>query len=142
MENRTMPLNQMQPFIEAAFLLDTDLLNYYDKGEKVTTTQDCCDNILLKIANNYPEASCMGVYEDGAPIGYFVYLPGLLISFGLNKKYRNSIYLKEFWETIKESLGNEFDCLLYSYNTRAINWLKKCGMEITLENVTALTTKS
>jgi len=138
----THDISEMQPFVEAAFLLDTDLLNYYDKGENVTSTQQACDNVMAKIKHNYPDAKCIGFYDNYNPVGYYVYMPELLISFGLNKNFRNSLYLDEFWKSIKQSLGDKFDCLLYSYNTRAINWLKKCGMVTTIENITVLTTKS
>jgi len=128
----------MQPFVEAAFLLDTELLNYYDKGEKITSTQQACDNVMLKLNTNYADQNYVGVYDKGVPVGYFAYMLGVLISFGLNKNYRNSIYLKEFWKMIKGAIGTDFTCILYSYNTRGLEWLKKCGMEVQLDNVTVL----
>lgn len=132
-------LQEMQPFVEAAFLLDTELLKYYDKGEKITRLEDIPGNILKKIEKHYPDAICVGLLLNDTPVGYFVYQFINLISFGLDKNYRNSTYLKEFWEIIKATVGNDFSCVLYDYNTRAIQWLEKCGMEVTLKNVTVLT---
>ncbi len=44
--------------------------------------------------------------------------------------HRTKETLAEFWNKIREVLTDKFACILYRNNTRAINWLQKCGMEI------------
>lgn len=137
-------LQMLRPFIDAAFAGDEEIVFYYDKGEPVKTIEDVCENIQEKIRVNYPEAKWDGLWwQAGNRIGYVVYendqtTTSLLISFGVNKKYRTPEILKNVWEHIKGLCGEHFSCVLYSYNRRGIAWLEKCGMKKLVENVTIL----
>lgn len=134
------PINKddLWEYVEAAFDSDTEILNCYDKSQPVKTIDDVCRSIVYKIRNSFGESKMRGVLMNGKKVGYYVYSEDLLISFGLNREYRNRIVLPELWEIIKSELGDIFQCLLYSYNVRAIDWLKKCGMEVMFENVSLL----
>jgi len=52
----------------------------------------------------------------------------ILYSFGIHPERRTKENLLEFWKEIRKR-HNNFTCYLYSNNTRAIDWLKKCGMK-------------
>src|ERR1700694_3156625 len=98
-------------YIYCAFDNDIELLMYYDRGASVKTIDDACINVYEKVKHTYPDSICIGVRKDGKKAGYFVYSPGLLISFGLNKKYRDKEGLSEFWGLIVDAIGTEFGCV-------------------------------
>ena len=52
----------------------------------------------------------------------------ILYSFGIHPDRRTKDNLIDFWREIRKRHDN-FNCYLYSNNTRAIDWLKKCGMK-------------
>lgn len=52
----------------------------------------------------------------------------VLYSFGLHSERRTKENLIDFWREIRKR-HDSFTCYLYSNNTRAIDWLKKCGMK-------------
>lgn len=130
--------NELSEYVESALEGDKDILKYYDRSQHIENIQDAIENVLWKIKEGYEAASKVGVEINGERVGYFVHEGNMLISFGLNKEYRNKEYLKDFWELIKEEIKEDIHCLLYSYNTRAIEWLKKCGAVTLFENVTVL----
>jgi len=51
-----------------------------------------------------------------------------LYSFGLHPDKRTKENLIRFWNAITQGKDG-FTCYLYSNNTRAIDWLKRCGMK-------------
>ena len=51
----------------------------------------------------------------------------VLYSFGLHPDKRTKENLMRFWNSITQGKDG-FTCYLYSNNTRAIDWLKRCGM--------------
>lgn len=131
-------IDQLKEYIDAAFFKDEELLHYYDKGENIQTLADACENVYEKIKQNYPEAILYGITIKGLPAGYFAYCGSLLVSFGLDINCRTKDNLIDFWDNIKSTLGNNFQSILYSYNDRAIGFLKKSGMNIIFDNVTIL----
>ncbi len=138
MERKQLNIDQLKEYIDAAFREDTDLLRYYDKGESIDTLEDACINVFEKIKRNYPDAILYGIHITGRPIGYFAYCNTLLVSFGIAVNERTKDNLIEFWNNITDVLGKGFQSILYSYNDRAIGFLKKCGMDIVFDNVTIL----
>jgi ribosomal protein S18 acetylase RimI-like enzyme len=52
----------------------------------------------------------------------------ILYSFGIHPDRRTKENLIDFWREIRKR-HDSFTCYLYSNNTRAIDWLKKCGMK-------------
>ncbi len=131
-------INELREYVDAALDGDDDILFYYDKKEKVKTIAEACENVVNKISVVYEGSELRGIKINGSKVGYFVYSDELLISFGLNKCYRNKAILSDMWDKIKAELGDTFQCLLYSYNVRAVNYLKKSGMEVLFDNVTVL----
>jgi hypothetical protein len=138
MKKAIINIDQLKEYIDAAFYKDDELLRYYDKGECITTLGDACVNVFQKIKVNYPEANLIGITIKGLPVGYFAYCGSLLISFGLDVNSRTKDNLIDFWDNIKSTIGSNFQSILYSYNDRAISFLKRCGMDIIFDSVTIL----
>ena len=129
---------ELPAYVEEAFKEDYDLVDYYDKNVNVKNVDDCIANVIEKINQCYPDADIYGVEEYGCKIGYFVCDNDLLISFGININYRDKDTLEVFWAFIKNTIGQTFQCVLYSHNKRGINFLQKGGMKILFENITIL----
>ena len=119
---------QLPEAIKVSFEKDKDIYDLYDPNVKVENIEDIVKDIYKKLGEN--ELYYKGVYEKGRLVGYFAYNAQrqILISFALNVEYRQRKYLKEFYSLIKREIG-KFDCYLYMRNIRAINWLKKMGMQ-------------
>ena len=63
------------------------------------------------------------------PIGYIVVFEGCLYSFAIAKEYRiKPGVLRAWWALVILILNNEFVCMLYKNNTRAIRFLRRMGM--------------
>lgn len=139
MEVKNINIEQFTEYVYNAFIDDTELLEFYDRSAKVSTTEEAIDNVCHKIKTAYPEANIYGVEIDNTKVGYFVKKDELLISFGMSIRHRNNITLKVFGDEIKSKMGNKFNAMLYSHNTRALNFLKKCGMQILFDHITVLT---
>ena len=78
---------------------------------------------------------------DNEIVGYVFYQNNLLVSFGVNKKHRTADKLSRIFEIIKSKFNGDFESYMWTRNSRAINWLKKCGMqevESKISNVTKL----
>ncbi len=138
MDIKNINIDQFQEYVYNAFFDDEEIIEFYDRSANVKTTQEAIDNVCFKIKTAYPDAEIVGVEIKGCKEGYFVYKDNLLISFGMNLKYRNKETLFEFWEAIKRRMGNNFHSMLYSHNLRAINWLQKSGMKILFDHITIL----
>lgn len=128
----------IKKYIDIAYAGDTEILDYFDPSFPVSSVEEVCDNIYQKLLVNYPEANFEPLAYGGVDIGYFVWLPELLISFGINKSYRNKIVLEGVWHKMTASIGESFSISLFDHNTRAIKWLKRCGMKVFAEHVTIL----
>lgn len=131
-------IDELISYVSAALDGDDDIVFYYDKKQKVKTIEEACDNIVWKIKTSYPFSEMRGIKINGSKVGYFVYVGELLISFSLNKNYRNKVILCDMWDHMTKELGGDFQCLLYSYNIRAIDFLKRNGMKVVFENTTLL----
>jgi hypothetical protein len=69
------------------------------------------------------------VEVEGNIAGFVYYVDSVLISFGINKKYRNQKTLSLLFDNIKTWLNGDFVTFMWQRNNRAVEWLKKCGME-------------
>jgi hypothetical protein len=128
----------IKSYIDIAFEGDEDIVKYFDPANPVTSVQQACDTIYEKLLVNFPEANFERLIYDGNDIGYFVWMPELLISFGVNKNYRKKEPLAYVWSKIKRCLGDEFSISLFDNNIRAIEYLKRQGMKVFAEHLTIL----
>jgi hypothetical protein len=138
MVSKKINIEEFRPYIDVAFNKDYELIDLYDKSVDVKSIEEICENVFYKISSLIKPCELRGVLVKENPIGYFAFETGSLISFGVNKQHRYKEHLSEFWELIKHELGGTFTTCLFSYNIRAINWLKKCNMNILFDNLTVL----
>ncbi len=126
---------ELKKYVGIAYEGDTALLEKYHVGK--FTHEQAVESTMSMIEivdkNCEMEDEIMNHYKvelDGEAIGYVCTVPKYLYSFGINKKYRSKEILIEWWQRIKEVLGQTFITKLYPNNNRAINFCKKQGMEI------------
>lgn len=112
--------------VRQAFEGDEDIFKFFDPTAKVKTYDDVVANVVDKMFEYAIEYDVRFVSIDRGYV--FTAGPSILVSFGLAPERRNKEGLSELWGSIKESLTSPFYCSLWAKNTRAIEWLKKCGM--------------
>lgn len=111
---------------------DIELFEKYhvEKGDAESLAIKTMD--MIETASQKFTLTYFKVMLNKEPIGYFVISSemGLLYSFAINKKFRTKEILVNWWKYVKMVLGKAFTTVLYSNNTRAIEFLIKNGMEI------------
>lgn len=136
----TISIEKLRSSIEIAYKGDEDLLEKYHVA--VFSFDEAVNSTLGMIKETSKEiiilsySVCM---NDGKEIGYVSLAKNNLYSFGVNIEYRTKEVLKDFWDKINEVMNEGFICTLYPNNTRAINWLKCCGM-VQSETITLIKT--
>ena len=132
-------IESISEYIYAAFVDDNDIFMFFDKSEKVKDISDCTESVINKL-KQYESAIFFGVEENGVPIGFLCvsYQLSLLISFGVGINYRGD---GSFYKMIKKYLPINCNCVLFSYNKRAITFLVKNGFDIQADSVTVLKLK-
>lgn len=129
MELEKVNIEQLEEYVELVYRGDKDLLNTYHINPPYTLKEGVKETMdAIRNVSEQTETACFGVLENGEKIGYICSFINNLYSFGLNIEKRTKETLKEFWNKIVDVIGSEFICVLYKNNTRAINWLIKCGM--------------
>ena len=119
---------ELRGLVEIAYRGDSDLLDKFwgddfSLEEAINETMWMIGEVAKVAAMEY-----FVVLKDDEEIGYVCKIPNNLHSFGVNINYRTKENLSEFWERVKEVMGDSFICMLFPQNVRAINWLKKMGM--------------
>jgi len=119
---------ELGDLVEIAYKGDDDLLDKYwgddfNLEEAVNETMFIIGEVEKEAEMSYYSVVC-----DDEEIGYVCKIPNNLYSFGININYRTKDNLIEFWDRVKEVMGEGFICMLYPQNQRAINFLKKQGM--------------
>lgn len=112
-------------YIDKAFLGDEKIYEFFDPTATVKNHDDIINNVSDKILEY--EDLFEGFAFHGFDNGYVCYMPGMLFSFGINVSERKT---NRLWDEITKCLNGDFVCLLWSKNTRAINWLVKNGVVI------------
>ncbi len=117
--------------IYSAFAGDKKLINkYHTKGDNL---EECVRDTYNKILGTSREITLdwYAVLDEGKVIGYCVVslAYGFLYSFGININFRQNFSDLMFSE-ISKMLNNNFSCILWSKNTRGINYLVRNGMKI------------
>lgn len=118
---------------------DSNLLEYFDPLSKATNNSEAAMEVYHKLIDHSKDRKCKFVRND---IGYIFYAKKELISFCIKPEFRSKENYIKFWNLIKEKVGKNFKCWLYTRNTRGINYLEKSGMKIKESNklITLLTT--
>lgn len=113
------------------FSSDEDLYRYCDpeyliEGKKISVKiYKRIKEALNDYPNSYYVVDCKNKWFM---VWIFAHGMWILYSFGVHPDRRTRENLLEFWKEIRKRHDN-FLCYLYSNNTRAIDWLKKCGMK-------------
>jgi hypothetical protein len=138
-------ISDLHQHIDIGFSGDDELAKYYDKSIKVDSSKEMVDNTFEKIKeypSQFENCNSYKVELDGDSIGYVFTTkkPNLLVSFSISEKHRNSETLKKYFDCIKSELDYSFNCYLFNRNSRAIDWLEKCGMrkEVVNDSITKL----
>jgi len=136
MTSKVISYETLNDAIRIAFENDEDLLSFYDPNKQLNSIEEIISDVAAKIkTHDNGELVIRGIYEGTYGLmGYFVFKNRLLISFGMDVKYRNKRCLKTFWKIIKREMNDEVACMLWSKNIRAIKWLAKNGMKVLFAN--------
>ena len=113
-----------------AFEGDKDISKYCDKNDKELEVEKLVLSIFKKLLE-YEETEECDFYDlsvENEVVGYGFNYKNILISFGVNKKFRNKEKLEKVFEIIKGKFNNDFETYMWERNERAVNWLKKSGM--------------
>lgn len=117
--------------IKIAFMDDLDIGDNCDPSNDDKSQEGVVNDVYRKIAE-YEEVfyGRFAVLTNGGEEAGFVYcLPELLVSFGVNKKHRTKEFLPVVFDIICEMAGDNFEAYMWERNKRAVEWLKKCGMQ-------------
>lgn len=132
MTARDISYNEIKEAIKIAFSDDEKLLTFYDPSANVKTTDDIMIDVIRKVATYKEKIFWKGVFVDNELVGYFVFSPFLLISFGLNVKYRDK--KTKFFVLMQKTVGKRFSIHLFNSNIRGIKYLIKNKMKIVGSN--------
>lgn len=128
--------------IRKVFEGDKELLEKYHilKGSELSVCVKNTYESIVQISEQFP-MDYHKVLSDEELIGYLVTSQSImgakvLYSFGLNKEYRKE-FAKDLFESVQKLLGEQFLCILWEHNSRAINYLKRNGLrEVSRNNQT------
>lgn len=127
--------DKLEEVIRIAFEGDEAIYEYYDPNVSVVSLEEIVRDVSRKIkaVQGTDFLQNWGIFEEEKLIGYSVMGENFLFSFGINIRYRKGDILQEWWKQIKELMKQDFAVLLYSRNSRAIQYLLKNGCEIERE---------
>lgn len=105
-------------------------LNLGKRGEY--TLEECINETFERIVDAEEEVGLdkYKVIYQGEEIGYVTLFEDILYSYAIGMKYRTKEILPLWWKGICNLFENEFVTMIYSNNTRCLNFLLKNNMEI------------
>lgn len=126
------PTKGIKPLIKVAFKDDPQLLLSYHILNG--TLEECVNDTYDKIIefSDMANVQSYAILVDDKTIGFTVVSKdmALLYSFGINVAYRRYNHLENWFKNIVSKMPC-FKCYLWNKNSRAIEFLVKCGMEKT-----------
>ena len=132
---RAVNILKIEDYIKCAWKGDSELDKFYDRSLQRRTLEGMVKDTSRKIRDMMEQdeqLSLLGIELNRTSIGFLIFSEKISVfySFGVNTKYRSKEILTAIFEYVKVKLKYNFYSVMYEYNTRAINWLQKCGMEI------------
>ena len=132
---RVVNILKIEDYIRSSWEGDGKLEKFYDKSLAKRTLEGMVKDTSRKIRDMMEQdeqLSLLGIEVNRTPMGFLIISEKLSVfySFGVNAKYRSKEILTAIFEYVKVKLKYNFYSVMYEYNTRAINWLQKCGMEV------------
>lgn len=125
-------LFQIRRYVTIAFQDDQELIDKFHKinGDLVK----CVDSTVgfIQFHSKHYVLRYYAVFFNSIPIGFTVIsiVSRLLYSFGLNINYRTKQNVSTWFNMTKQLLPNGMTCILWSKNSRAINFLIRNGLKI------------
>jgi hypothetical protein len=121
-------------YIESAWKGDVNLHVFYDRSLNLKSLENMVRDThdkILDLNNQQSGLSFFGIEHDSVKIGFIVLNEqfNFLYSFGVRHDFRNRDMLEPIFFYIRKKLKDNFFCLMNECNTRAIRWLKKCGLK-------------
>lgn len=121
--------------IEQCYTSDEDLSEKYH-ALAPASPQQCIDH-TLNYAVESSKASVLTFWEleiDGKFVAYFgqqIFAEKnyFLFGFFIIEQYRTPEFKQKFWRVVKSKFPGKVDCMIYSKNTRAIQFLKHSGFK-------------
>lgn len=127
-------ISTLRDFVKIAFEDDVKLLTEYHISPG--TLDHCVDHTMGFIKENETfykdDIEFYAVHSGEIPIGYTIIIrnekePNELYSFGINKDYRNEDMKAAWLDEVKKLTGVPFGMVLWSKNTRAIDFFERSG---------------
>lgn len=127
-------LIELYILVLSSFSNDPELLEKYQQLD--TDLVDTVNRNMENIKEWGDSVRYLGINYNGRNIGFCVIDEDrkILVSFGINMKYRKRDILNTWVETLKDYFNGKFNCSLWSKNERAIKFLQKNGMKITKQD--------
>ena len=124
---------KMIEYIKCAWSGDDNLPLFYDSSLSHKSFKGMVYDTHHKILDMYEKDTnlkLIGIDYDDQMVGFIALSErfNCLYSFGVKQDFRKEEVLKPLFFYITNKLKDGFFCMLNEYNTRAIKWLKKCGM--------------
>lgn len=125
---------ELHGLVHIAYEGDYDLLDKYhikkfNLESAVSSTLEMIDGMSKQLELKY-----FSVEWQGTQIGYVIISGDFLYSFGISIYHRTKNILKSWWDCLLLVMGDRIKVGLLSNNTRAIEYMKKRGLEITWSN--------
>lgn len=134
---KQIPYDKLSEAVKVGFYGDIEIAEFYDPNIKPKDLNDIVSDICRKSETYGMIEGEMKYYEvfiENNLAGYFYGKQKLLISFAMNVAYRTTEYLRMFFNYIRKTFGQEFYCVLWTRNKRAIRWLCKMGMKVEIDD--------
>lgn len=129
-------LDELKKLIYLSCENDNELVEKYHSlnlnKNKSYTLEDCVNETFERIVNAEEEVG-VDIYKvlyQGEEIGYVALFEDILYSYAIAMKYRTKEILSLWWKGICELLDGEFVTMIYSNNTRCLNFLLRNNMEV------------
>ena len=128
-------IEDIKEYVSLVFLNDNNILKYFDPTVKVNSKKEVVENIFGKIIEERRDYRCTfwGIIRNGEKVG-FIFInedEKRLVSFGVAPEKRRVLNI---FKDIKSACPKYFNCILFTINKRAIDWLIKNGMRINEQN--------
>lgn len=115
--------------VELSYQGDDDLFEKYHVAKmRFEDCVKCTIDMIEKVARE-KNLVCYKIMFNKKAIGYMITFTDFLYSYAINIKFRKKNILTEWWKQVRKIMGRQFATGLYENNTRAIEFLKKQGMQ-------------
>jgi hypothetical protein len=120
---------EVWPLVEFSYQGDEELFDKYHVAKmRFEDCVKCTIDMIEKVALQ-KDLVCYKIMFNKKAIGYMITFADFLYSYAINVKFRKKNILTDWWAKVKKIMGKQFATGLYENNTRAVEFLKKQGMQ-------------